>query len=158
MLLVKALVMGVVEGVTEFLPISSTGHLILAGAVIDYPEAQRVTMELFIQMGAILAVFWHYARPLSDLATRLESYYAKTNTYSTATIGTGNVTDVLPVAATNQGYYTLAIDAANTTATTYSITAAPVGVQTGDTRCATLIINSLNVRTVSGTAPATSCW
>ena len=95
---------------------------------------------------------------LSDLASRLESYYAKTNTYATATIGTGNATDVIPAALTSQGYYTLAIDAANTTATTYSITAAPVGVQTGDTRCATLIINSLNVRTVTGTAPATRCW
>jgi len=71
MLLLKALVMGVVEGVTEFLPISSTGHLILTGAVIDYPEPQRVTMELFIQMGAILAVFWHYARQLQDLAARV---------------------------------------------------------------------------------------
>ena len=95
---------------------------------------------------------------LSDLATRLESYYAKTNTYATATIGTGNATDVLPAALTSQGYYTLAIDAANTTATTYSITATPTGVQAGDTRCLTLIINSLNVRTVKGTAPATSCW
>jgi len=71
LLLVKALVMGVVEGVTEFLPISSTGHLILVGAAVDYPEPQRVTMELFIQMGSILAVFWHYAHELSVLAARV---------------------------------------------------------------------------------------
>ena len=72
-ILLKALIMGIVEGVTEFLPISSTGHLILTGAVLDYPEAQRVTLELFIQMGAILAVFWHYGPELLDLGRRLST-------------------------------------------------------------------------------------
>src|SRR5579885_3047956 len=62
--------MGIVEGVTEFLPISSTGHLILVGDWIGYPEASRVTMEIFIQMGAILAVFWQYGAALRDLAAR----------------------------------------------------------------------------------------
>jgi undecaprenyl-diphosphatase len=71
LLLLKALVMGVVEGVTEFLPVSSTGHLILVGAFIDYPERPRVTMEIFIQMGAILAVFWQYGVELTDLARRV---------------------------------------------------------------------------------------
>jgi undecaprenyl-diphosphatase len=71
LILLKALVMGVVEGVTEFLPISSTGHLILVGELIDYPERQRVTLEIFIQMGSILAVFWHYGPELLDLARRL---------------------------------------------------------------------------------------
>jgi len=70
-LLLKALVMGIVEGLTEFLPVSSTGHLILAGAIIDYPEQQRVTMEIFIQLGAILAVLWHYRAALRDLARRI---------------------------------------------------------------------------------------
>ena len=69
-LLLKALVLGIVEGVTEFLPISSTGHLILVGDWIGYPEASRVTMEIFIQMGAILAVFWQYGAALRDLAVR----------------------------------------------------------------------------------------
>jgi len=72
-MLLKALLMGVVEGVTEFLPISSTGHLILVGQLIDYPENARVTLELFIQMGAILAVFWHYGPELTDLVRRLPS-------------------------------------------------------------------------------------
>jgi len=63
--------MGVVEGVTEFLPISSTGHLILTAQLIDYPEAQRVTAEIFIQMGAILAVVWHYRTDLAGLARRV---------------------------------------------------------------------------------------
>lgn len=63
--------MGVVEGVTEFLPVSSTGHLILVGALLDYPERQRITVEIFIQMGAILAVFWQYGTELLDLARRV---------------------------------------------------------------------------------------
>jgi undecaprenyl-diphosphatase len=62
-----------VEGVTEFLPVSSTGHLIVVGAFLDYPEPQRVTMEIFIQMGAILAVFWVYGAELLGLARRLPS-------------------------------------------------------------------------------------
>ncbi len=70
-LLLKALILGIVEGVTEFLPVSSTGHLILVGAWLDYPDAQRVTMEIFIQMGAILAVFWQYGTELLNLARHM---------------------------------------------------------------------------------------
>ena len=70
LLLLKALVMGVVEGLTEFLPVSSTAHLILAGEVLNYPEAGRVTMEIFIQVGAILAVVWYYRAELTALATQ----------------------------------------------------------------------------------------
>jgi undecaprenyl-diphosphatase len=70
-LLAKAFVMGLVEGLTEFLPVSSTGHLILTGAFLNYPSAQRVTMEIFIQMGAILAVFWHYRVELIDVGCRV---------------------------------------------------------------------------------------
>jgi undecaprenyl-diphosphatase len=70
LLILKAVVLGLVEGITEFLPISSTGHLIIAGAFIDYPEAQRPTFEIFIQLGAMLAVFWHYRVRLFDLARR----------------------------------------------------------------------------------------
>lgn len=72
-LLVKALILGIVEGVTEFLPISSTGHLIIASAVVDYPEKQRATFEIFIQLGAILAVVWHYRTALVDLVRRAPS-------------------------------------------------------------------------------------
>ena len=71
LLLLKAFVLGIVEGATEFLPISSTGHLIIASAFIDYPEAKRATFEIFIQLGAILAVFWHYRSALLDLAARV---------------------------------------------------------------------------------------
>lgn len=70
MIVLKALALGIVEGITEFLPISSTGHLIVASAIIDYPEASRETFEIFIQLGAILAVVWNYWKPLLNLVER----------------------------------------------------------------------------------------
>jgi undecaprenyl-diphosphatase len=70
LLLLKALILGIVEGATEFLPISSTGHLIIGSELINYPEPARATFEIFIQLGAILAVFWHYREPLLDLGRR----------------------------------------------------------------------------------------
>src|SRR5262249_4713599 len=70
MLILKAVVLGIIEGITEFLPISSTGHLIVASSMINYPEASRESSELFIQLGAILAVVWHYWTPLSRLPRR----------------------------------------------------------------------------------------
>ena len=73
MIILKALVLGIVEGVTEFLPVSSTGHLILASALVDYPEAARATFEIFIQLGAILAVVWHFRAHLTDLVGRAVS-------------------------------------------------------------------------------------
>ncbi|HSP97010.1 MAG TPA: undecaprenyl-diphosphate phosphatase [Candidatus Dormibacteraeota bacterium] len=69
----KAVVLGIVEGATEFLPVSSTGHLIIAADVLNFPVEQRDTFEIFIQLGAILAVFWHYRRDLLDLARRAPS-------------------------------------------------------------------------------------
>jgi len=66
----KAIILGVVEGATEFLPVSSTGHLIVAADWLNYPDAQRATFEIFIQLGAILAVYWHYRKELLDLARR----------------------------------------------------------------------------------------
>jgi undecaprenyl-diphosphatase len=55
-LLVKAAIMGVVEGVTEFLPVSSTGHLILAGALLGFDDAKAKVFDIAIQTGAVLAV------------------------------------------------------------------------------------------------------
>jgi len=60
MLLVKAAVMGVVEGLTEFLPISSTGHLILTASLIDFNGASVKAFEIAIQTGAMFAVIWEY--------------------------------------------------------------------------------------------------
>jgi len=64
-LLIKAAVMGVVEGLTEFLPISSTGHLILAGALLGFDDEKAKVFDIAIQTGAIFAVilvYWHKIR------------------------------------------------------------------------------------------------
>ena len=58
--LVNALILGVVEGITEFLPISSTGHLILAGALLGATDDRWKVFEIVIQTGAMLAVVWEY--------------------------------------------------------------------------------------------------
>ena len=59
-LLFKGLVLGLVEGVTEFLPISSTGHLIIAGDLLNFNDEKGKIFEIVIQLGAILAVCWSY--------------------------------------------------------------------------------------------------
>jgi len=60
LLLMKALVMGVVEGLTEFLPISSTGHLILAGELLRFTGEKSDVFKIVIQSGAMLAIVWEY--------------------------------------------------------------------------------------------------
>ena len=63
-LLVKAAIMGVVEGLTEFLPISSTGHLILAGALLGFTDTKAKVFEIAIQTGAIFAVILVYGQKI----------------------------------------------------------------------------------------------
>jgi undecaprenyl-diphosphatase len=58
--LLNALVLGLVEGATEFLPISSTGHLILAGALLGFADERAGVFFVAIQTGAMLAVVWEY--------------------------------------------------------------------------------------------------
>jgi len=59
-LIIKAIILGIVEGVTEFLPISSTGHLILFGHFLGFTGKFAVMFEIVIQLGAILAVVFYY--------------------------------------------------------------------------------------------------
>ena len=73
MLLLKAAVMGVVEGLTEFLPISSTGHLILAGALLGMDDDKAKVFDIAIQTGAIGAVIIVYWQRLRDTVTQLSS-------------------------------------------------------------------------------------
>ncbi len=69
-LILKAILMGIIEGLTEFLPVSSTGHLIIAGKVLGIPEATAATFEIFIQLGAIVAVGVYFFRDLLSLISR----------------------------------------------------------------------------------------
>ena len=69
LLLVKAAVMGVVEGLTEFLPISSTGHLILAGSLLNFTGETVKVFEIAIQTGAMFAVIWQYRERLARTVT-----------------------------------------------------------------------------------------
>jgi undecaprenyl-diphosphatase len=74
LLLIKALVMGLVEGLTEFLPISSTGHLIITGDLLNFLRKDlREVFEIFIQLGAILAVCWEYRHKLIHVAKGISS-------------------------------------------------------------------------------------
>jgi undecaprenyl-diphosphatase len=66
-----AVILGIVEGLTEFLPVSSTGHLILAGNWLQYTGEKANTFEIFIQLGAIIAVLGYFRRRLGALLQRL---------------------------------------------------------------------------------------
>jgi len=69
----KALILGLIEGITEFLPISSTGHLIIAGDLLHFNDAKGKVFEIVIQLGAILAVCWEYRHKLLDVTRGLGS-------------------------------------------------------------------------------------
>jgi len=66
---ISGLVLGIVEGITEFLPISSTGHMILAGEYLGFTGPRAETFTVFIQLGAILAVVYLYFNRFRSLLT-----------------------------------------------------------------------------------------
>lgn len=71
-LFLKTVIMGLVEGATEFLPISSTGHLIIVGDILGFlSKEKRDVFEIIIQLGAILAVCWAFKQRLVDTVTTL---------------------------------------------------------------------------------------
>lgn len=72
-LLIKVIIMGIVEGLTEFLPISSTGHLILAGSLLNFTGEKVKVFEIVIQAGAMLAVCWEYRRRIIDVIRNFAS-------------------------------------------------------------------------------------
>src|SRR3954453_8149170 len=72
-LLVKALILGVVEGLTEFLPISSTGHLIIASQLLGTNDEKGKVFEIVIQTGAMLAIVWEYRERFVRALTGLGS-------------------------------------------------------------------------------------
>ena len=73
-LILKAIILGIVEGVTEFLPISSTGHLIITGDLINFlSEEKRDVFEIVIQLGSILSVVWLYQAKFKTIARTVAS-------------------------------------------------------------------------------------
>jgi len=73
LLLGKALILGIVEGLTEFLPISSTGHLILVGDMLGFNDDRGKAFEVIIQFGAILAVCWEFRSKLWSVASTIKT-------------------------------------------------------------------------------------
>src|SRR2546423_12364094 len=71
--LLTAAILGLVEGLTEFLPVSSTGHLIVAASLLNYTGDKAKLFEIVIQAGAILAGCWEYRRKLIGVAAGLFS-------------------------------------------------------------------------------------
>ncbi|MFA6178906.1 MAG: undecaprenyl-diphosphate phosphatase [Candidatus Methylopumilus sp.] len=70
-LLLKAFILGIVEGATEFLPVSSTGHLIIVGDLLNFNDDRGKLFEIVIQLGAIFAVVWEYRAKFSHVIVNI---------------------------------------------------------------------------------------
>jgi undecaprenyl-diphosphatase len=73
LLIIKTIILGIVEGLTEFLPVSSTGHLILVGDLLNFNDDKGKLFEIVIQVGAILAVCWEYRAKIITVILGLPS-------------------------------------------------------------------------------------
>ncbi|OAJ69985.1 undecaprenyl-diphosphatase [Methylobacillus sp. MM3] len=71
LILIKAFILGVVEGATEFLPISSTGHLIIVGDLLQFNSERDKVFKIVIQLGAILAICWEYRARLGHVVANV---------------------------------------------------------------------------------------
>ena len=85
-LLLKALILGIVEGLTEFLPISSTGHLIIVGSLLNYTDEQSKVFKIVIQLGAILAVCWDFRERIGKALGGLDKRSGATTLCRTAAL------------------------------------------------------------------------
>lgn len=72
-LILNALILGIVEGLTEFLPVSSTGHLILAGDLLHFNDDKAKVFTIVIQVGAIMAICWEYHTKIASVLSGLTS-------------------------------------------------------------------------------------
>ena len=88
---VIALILGFIEGITECIPVSSTGHMIIIGHMLNFEGAHADVFEVFIQIGAILAIYTHYRRTFNGFLKRKN--WIKTRGVSLLHIGAG----ILPV-------------------------------------------------------------
>ncbi len=82
LLILKGLCLGIVEGLTEFLPVSSTGHLILVGDLLNFNDEKGKLFEIVIQMGAILAVCWEYRAKISHVINGLITKQAQAQQFT----------------------------------------------------------------------------
>lgn len=77
LILIKAFILGVVEGATEFLPISSTGHLIIVGDLLQFNSERDKVFKIVIQLGAILAICWEYRARLTHVVANVSEPASK---------------------------------------------------------------------------------
>lgn len=79
----KAIILGIIQGVTEFLPVSSTGHMIIVGKLFEFEGSFAQTFEVFIQLGATCALLWYFKK---DLSERLSNFFKCFRTKSGSSI------------------------------------------------------------------------